>query len=71
MNQPEVQVQVDRRSAPQLTEVRLIRMKEVSAICGLSKSSIYEAIKHSGFPKPIRVYGRSTVWIKSEVLQWE
>jgi prophage regulatory protein len=70
MDQPEMQVRVERRTSMQSTEVRLIRMKEVMAICAMSKSSIYEAIKKEGFPKPVRLYGRSSAWIKSEVLQW-
>lgn len=70
MDQPEIQIRVERRAAPQSLEIRLIRLKEVTAICGMSKSSIYEAIKDGGFPKPVRLYGRSSAWIMSEVLQW-
>ena len=51
-------------------ELRLIRLKEVLAICGKSRSSVYEAIKTGNFPAPIKLHGRSSAWIKSEVLQW-
>ena len=70
MDQPETQVRVERRTSMQSPEIRLIRMKEVMAICAMSKSSIYEAIRKDGFPKPVRLYGRTSAWIKSEVLQW-
>ena len=70
MDQPETQIKIERRTPAQSTEVRLIRMKEVMAICAMSKSSIYEAIKKEGFPKPVRLFGRTSAWIKSEVLQW-
>jgi prophage regulatory protein len=51
-------------------ELRFIRLKEVLAICGKSRSSIYDAIKKGEFPAPIKLHGRSSAWIKSEVLQW-
>jgi len=51
-------------------EVRFIRLKEVLAICGKSRSSVYEAIKKGEFPAPIKLQGRSSAWIKSEILQW-
>ena len=70
MDQPEIHVRVERRTSMQSPEIKLIRMKEVMAICAMSKSSIYEAIRKEGFPKPVRLYGRSSAWIKSEVLQW-
>ncbi|MBC7684541.1 MAG: AlpA family phage regulatory protein [Bdellovibrionales bacterium] len=70
MDQPEMQVRVERRTSMQSPEIRLIRMKEVIAICAMSKSSIYEAIKKEGFPKPVRLHGRTSAWIKSEVLLW-
>jgi prophage regulatory protein len=51
-------------------ELRLIRLKEVLAICGKSRSSVYDAIKKGEFPSPVKLRGRSSAWIKSEVLQW-
>lgn len=69
MDQPTTNAQVDRR-AKEPAEIRFIRIKEVTAICGMSKTTVYEAIKHAGFPKPVRLYGRTTAWVKSEVLHW-
>jgi prophage regulatory protein len=51
-------------------ELRFIRLKEVLAICGKSRSSVYDAIKKGQFPAPIKLHGRSSGWIKSEILQW-
>jgi prophage regulatory protein len=51
-------------------ELRFIRLKEVLAICGKSRSSVYDAIKKGEFPAPIKLHGRSSAWIKSEILQW-
>ena len=67
---PEAQVRVERRSGSLSPDVRFMRLKDVVATCGLSKSSIYDAIKKGEFPKPVRLYGRTSAWIKSEVLQW-
>jgi prophage regulatory protein len=51
-------------------ELRLIRLREVQAICGKSRTSIYEAIKNGAFPQPVQGGARSTAWVKNEVLQW-
>lgn len=60
-----------RRSGPGTTpELCFIRLREVLLICGKSRSSVYESIKNGSFPAPIKVGGRSSAWVKSEVLQW-
>jgi prophage regulatory protein len=63
-------VAVDRRAPSNCAEIRFIRLKEVLAICGKSRSSVYDAIKKGDFPKPVKLQGRSSAWIKSEVEQW-
>lgn len=40
------------------------------AISGKSRSSLYEAIKEGSFPPPIKLNGRSSAWVNSEVMQW-
>ena len=51
-------------------DVKFIKLTEVLAISGKSRSSVYEAIKKGEFPSPVKVGGRASAWIKSEVLQW-
>jgi prophage regulatory protein len=51
-------------------DVCLIRIKEVLAICGKSRSSVYELIQKGAFPPPVKLGGRSSAWIKAEVLAW-
>jgi prophage regulatory protein len=71
MGQHESNLLHERRSGIRpATDVRFIRLKEVLAICGKSRSSMYEAIKKGEFPAPVKLRGRSSAWIKSEVLQW-
>jgi prophage regulatory protein len=59
------------RRAPSLkSDIRFIRLKEVLVICGKSRSSVYDAIKKGHFPKPVKLNGRSSAWVQSEVEQW-
>jgi prophage regulatory protein len=70
MDQQTVNVAVERRASSKRADVRFLRLKEVLAICGKSRSSVYDAIKKGDFPKPVKLSGRSSAWIKSEVEQW-
>lgn len=68
--------QVTLPSTPELLEVptlndeRFIRLAEVLATCGKSRSSVYEGIKDGTFPAPVKLKGRSSAWLKSEILHW-
>ncbi len=70
MEQSQVPLWIDRRAKSRSTEVRFIRIKEVLAICGKSRSSVYEAMQKGEFPKPVKLGGRSSAWVKSEIEQW-
>lgn len=48
----------------------LLRRKQVEALTGLSRSSIYEAIKRGDFPKPIQLTERTVAWTASSVNDW-
>ena len=50
--------------------IRLIRLKEVLRICGMSRSTLYNNIKERQFPEPIRISARSVAWLQSEVQEW-
>jgi prophage regulatory protein len=70
MDQQTLNLAVGRRALNNRPKVQFIRLKEVLAICGKSRSSIYEAIKKESFPKPVKLQGRSSAWIRCEVEQW-
>ena len=70
MTQVTLSTTPERRAAPTLNEERFIRLAEVLATCGKSRSSIYEGIKEGTFPAPVKLQGRSSAWLKSEVLHW-
>ncbi len=48
---------------------RLLRLKEVLHLCGLSRSQVYALIKIGKFPSPIKL-GRSSAWLESELDCW-
>ena len=50
--------------------MRLIKLKEVIDVTGLSRSSIYRFISEETFPKPVPLGGRSVAWVESEVNDW-
>ena len=53
-----------------LEDVTFLRLPEVKAITGLSKSSLYVLIRENNFPAPVRLGSRAVAWVKSEVKQW-
>ncbi|TWI69306.1 AlpA family transcriptional regulator [Pseudoduganella lurida] len=60
----------ERRTIPRTTELSLVKLPAVMAICGMSRSSVYLAIKQGDFPAPIAVGGRARAWIRHEVENW-
>ncbi|WP_051230125.1 helix-turn-helix transcriptional regulator [Haliea salexigens] len=54
------------------TDYRLIRIREVMRLCGLSKSHIYALAAEGRFPKsvPLVPGGSSRAWIEAEVRAW-
>ena len=51
-------------------DVSFLRLPDVKAVTGLSKTSIYEMIRDKNFPPPIRLGPRAVAWVRSEVRQW-
>ncbi len=47
-----------------------IRIRQVVAATGLSKSSIYDLIREKNFPRPVPLSEKRSGWIKSEVEEW-
>lgn len=60
------------RAAQDEQQVRLIRLREVLAKTGLSRSAVYAAVKAGTFTAPIPILpgGRSTAWVEAEVDAW-
>jgi prophage regulatory protein len=49
---------------------KLLRLPEVKATTGLSKSSIYARIAVGTFPKQIPLGPRLVVWVESDIQNW-
>lgn len=48
---------------------RLIRIREVLHLTGLSRSGLYKRIGYGLFPAPIKL-GRTSVWLESDIDAW-
>ncbi len=51
---------------------RLIRIREVTSLTGLSKSYLYQLSNAGHFPKPIKLVegGTASAWLLAEVNDW-
>lgn len=48
----------------------IIRLPQVKSLTGLSRSSIYAAVKRGDFPSPVSLGARAVGWMSSEVNNW-
>jgi prophage regulatory protein len=51
-------------------EYQIIRLKDVIALTGLSRSPIYLRMVQGKFPKKINLGSRAVGWLSSEVNEW-
>ncbi len=49
---------------------RLLRCADVLAMTGLSKSSVYIAMRREQFPRPVAAGARAVRWRQSQVQEW-
>lgn len=65
---------VERRTADGLNEptaqLAFLRVTEVAAMTGLSRSTIYDRIKAGSFPTPVRMGTRMSRWRSDQIQQW-
>lgn len=57
-------------NAAAATAERLLRIKEVLCITGLSKTHVYRLIEFGDFPRPVRISPKAVAWPDSEVQGW-
>ena len=48
----------------------ILRIKDVTRITGLSRSTIYLLIDRGQFPKQVRLGARAVGWREADVLAW-
>ncbi len=49
---------------------RFLRLPEVMARTGLSRSTIYVRLDQGRFPSPVSLGGRAVGWIEAEIDEW-
>jgi prophage regulatory protein len=55
---------------PENLPERILRLKELRQVVGLSRSTIYELIKRGEFPKPIHLSTRTSGWLWTDINEW-
>ena len=48
-----------------------LRLKQIKAVTGMSRSWIYEAMKRGEFPSPISLSIRAVAWDSATVAEWQ
>lgn len=48
-----------------------LRLKQVKAVTGMSRSWIYEAIRRGEFPPPVVLSARAVAWDSAAVSSWQ
>lgn len=50
--------------------MKLLKIKDVSALTSLARATIYKYISEGGFPKQVSLGANCVAWVESEVLEW-
>lgn len=48
----------------------LLKMSQVGAKTGLSKSHTYALVQKGKFPKPVKLSAHASAWVEAEVDKW-
>lgn len=51
-------------------ENRILRLREVMRLTGLSKTTIYRRYRDGTFPRPLKLGPQSVGWRRREILEW-
>lgn len=49
----------------------LVRLPEVKAHTGLSRSELYRRIAQGTFPAPVKIGARASAWSSAEIERWK
>lgn len=52
------------------TKAALIRLRDVMARTGMSRSSIYAHVKDGRFPTPVAISERCVAWVEADIDRW-
>ena len=48
----------------------ILRLPDVKATTGLSRSTIYMRVAEGTFPRPVGLGGRAVGWLEAEIQDW-
>jgi prophage regulatory protein len=48
-----------------------LRLKQVKALTGLARSTIYDRIKRGDFPPPLAIGARAVAWTATSIADWQ
>ncbi|WP_296934933.1 AlpA family phage regulatory protein [uncultured Marinobacter sp.] len=51
-------------------DLRILRIRQVMALTGLARATVYKYINERDFPRPVPLTGSAVGWIEAEVKQW-
>ena len=49
---------------------KLLRLRQVEEITGLSRSSIYRRMQAGEFPRPVKIGSTAVRWSEGEIVAW-
>jgi len=52
------------------TQTALLRRRQVEALTGLARSTIYKMVSQGSFPAPIKITGKAVAWPSDAVDAW-
>jgi prophage regulatory protein len=55
---------------PAVSQIRILRLKEVCKVTGLGRSFIYQLQAERQFPRSIKIGARAVGWVEDEVRAW-
>ncbi|BBP45868.1 hypothetical protein THMIRHAS_12410 [Thiosulfatimonas sediminis] len=53
-----------------MSQAKIMRLKEVIEVTGLSRTTIYRKVKAGEFPQRKQLSARSVGWLESDVTAW-
>ena len=49
---------------------RLLKLRDVTERCALSRSALYQKVSEGEFPAPIKLGRRAVAWLDSDIDEW-
>ena len=53
-----------------MSNIRVLRIADVTNLCGISRATVYRLIANDKFPKGRKVSGKAVGWISTEIEEW-